>query len=145
MSGVSTAFLSFGTFIAITLFLHFTKNFHLYLNKMVSRLNGEENYFTRICVGGLLNTRKLELAHMLLQDINLFHMHPSRMPDPSSVDSARFMAAAIANLTAGDRRQRAHIRLVEATAALSRTPSTTAAPLVISSHVSPSTTVQKSS
>jgi hypothetical protein len=47
---------------------------------MLSKFNGEENYFTRICVGGLFNTRKLELAHMLLQDINMFHMHPNVMP-----------------------------------------------------------------
>ena len=41
--------------------------------------NGHENYFTRICVSGLLNTRKIELCHMLLKDINMFHTHPTKL------------------------------------------------------------------
>ena len=43
---------------------------------MFGDLNGHENFFTRICVSGLLNTRKIELCHMLLKDINMFHIHP---------------------------------------------------------------------
>lgn len=74
--------------------------------EMVSKLNGEENYFTRICVGGLLNTRKLELVHMLLQDVSMFHEHPSRMPD-NNLDSDRFVAAAVSNLAANDRKTQA--------------------------------------
>jgi hypothetical protein len=45
---------------------------------MFADVNGQENYFTRICVSGLLNTRKIELCHMLLKDINLFHTHPTK-------------------------------------------------------------------
>jgi len=71
---------------------------------MVSKLNGEENYFTRICVGGLLNTRKLELAHMLLQDISMFHSHPVKLPDTGYMDNDRFIAASISNLVSGDRK-----------------------------------------
>jgi hypothetical protein len=43
---------------------------------MFADTNGHENFFTRICVSGLLNTRKIELCHMLLKDINMFHTHP---------------------------------------------------------------------
>ena len=74
---------------------------------MVSELNGQENYFTRICVGGLLNTRKIELAHMLLQDINIFHAHPSKMADSSFENSSRFVSAAISNMTSNDRKLKA--------------------------------------
>ena len=80
--------------------------------EMASKLNGEENYFTRICVGGLLNTRKLELAHMLLQDISMFHSHPVKMPD-TALDSGRFIAAAVSNLIANDRKAKAHISLTD--------------------------------
>ncbi len=59
--------------------------------EMVSKVNGEENYFTRICVAGMLNTRKLDLAHMLLQDISMFHLHPLKMPD-SNMDANRFIS-----------------------------------------------------
>ncbi len=75
--------------------------------EMVSELNGQENYFTRICVGGLLNTRKIELAHMLLQDINIFHAHPSKMADSSFENSSRFVSAAISNMTSNDRKLKA--------------------------------------
>lgn len=78
--------------------------------EMVSKLNGEENYFTRICVAGLLNTRKLELAHMLLQDISMFHMHPLKMPD-SNMDANRFISAAVSQLMANDRKTQAHLSL----------------------------------
>ena len=78
---------------------------------MLSKLNGEENYFTRICVGGLLNTRKLELAHLLLQDINMFHMHPNKMPN-SNLDSNRFISAAVSNLASNDRKTKAHLALI---------------------------------
>lgn len=71
--------------------------------EMVSELNGHENYFTRICVGGLLNTRKLELAHMLLQDINMFHLHPTRMPD-ANMDNRRLISSAISNMELNDRK-----------------------------------------
>ncbi len=77
---------------------------------MLSRLNGEENYFTRICVGGLLNTRKLELAHLLLQDINMFHLHPIQMPNSSS-DLNRCISAAVSHLTSSDRKSRTHSSL----------------------------------
>ena len=70
---------------------------------MLSELNGQENYFTRICVSGLLNTRKLELAHMLLQDINMFHQHPGRMPD-ANLDKDRLISSALANMELNDRR-----------------------------------------
>ena len=70
---------------------------------MISELNGQENYFTRICAGGLLNTRKLELAHMLLQDINMFHMHPSKMPNSNS-DNTRLISSAISNMALNDRK-----------------------------------------
>ena len=79
---------------------------------MISKLNGEENYFTRICVSGLLNTRKLELAHMLLQDISMFHAHPGTPPDPS-LDSKRFISAAVSNLASNDRRNKAHTILLD--------------------------------
>lgn len=72
---------------------------------MLSELNGQENYFTRICVNGLLNTRKLELAHMLLQDINMFHMHPMRMPD-ANLDKDRLISSAVANMELNDRRSK---------------------------------------
>lgn len=78
--------------------------------EMVSKLNGEENYFTRICVAGLLNTRKLELAHMLLQDISMFHSHPVKMPD-SNMDCNRFISAAVSQLVANDRKTQAHLSL----------------------------------
>ena len=77
---------------------------------MLSKLNGEENYFTRICVGGLLNTRKLELAHMLLQDINMFHLHPIQMPNASS-DLTRCISAAVSQLTSSERKSRTHSSL----------------------------------
>lgn len=73
--------------------------------EMVSELNGQENYFTRISVGGLLNTRKLELTHMLLQDISMFHVHPSKMPD-TNLDSNRLISSAIANMTLNDKKIR---------------------------------------
>lgn len=72
---------------------------------MLSELNGQENYFTRICVSGLLNTRKLELAHMLLQDINMFHQHPIRMPD-ANLDKDRLISSAVANMELNDRRSK---------------------------------------
>ncbi len=75
--------------------------------EMVSELNGQENYFTRICVGGLLNTRKIELAHMLLQDINIFHAHPSKMADSSFENSSRFVSAAISNMNSNERKLKA--------------------------------------
>ncbi len=46
---------------------------------MVSDLNGQETFFTRISVGGLLNARKVDLTHMLLKDINMFHTHPNKI------------------------------------------------------------------
>lgn len=70
---------------------------------MISELNGQENYFTRICAGGLLNTRKLELAHMLLQDINMFHLHPISMPLSNS-DNNRLISSAITNMTLNDKK-----------------------------------------
>lgn len=72
---------------------------------MLSELNGQENYFTRICISGLMNTRKLELAHMLLQDINMFHQHPIRMPD-ANLDKDRLISSAIANMELNDRRSK---------------------------------------
>lgn len=72
---------------------------------MLSELNGQENYFTRICVSGLLNTRKLELAHMLLQDISMFHQHPIRMPD-ANLDKDRLISSAVANMELNDRRSK---------------------------------------
>ena len=80
--------------------------------EMAAKLNGEENYFTRICVGGMLNTRKLELSHMLLQDISMFHLHPATMPD-NNMDSNRFIAAAVSNLAANDRKAQAHLSLTD--------------------------------
>jgi hypothetical protein len=71
---------------------------------MVSELNGQENYFTRICVAGLLNTRKLELTQMLLQDINIFHVHPAKMADSSHENNMRFVSAAISNMTSNERK-----------------------------------------
>lgn len=79
---------------------------------MVSELNGQENYFTRICVGGLLNTRKLELAHMLLQDINMFHLHPNIMPD-SNLDNCRLISSAISNMELNDRRIKSNLKIIE--------------------------------
>jgi hypothetical protein len=70
---------------------------------MISELNGQENYFTRICAGGLLNTRKLELAHMLLQDINMFHLHPHSMPISNS-DNNRLISSTISNMTLNDKK-----------------------------------------
>ena len=78
--------------------------------EMVSKLNGEENYFTRICVAGLLNTRKLELAHMLMQDISMFHAHPKKMPD-NTMDLNRLVSAAVSNLMSNDRKAQAHVIL----------------------------------
>ncbi|CAF0890793.1 unnamed protein product [Brachionus calyciflorus] len=72
--------------------------------EMVSELNGHENYFTRISVGGLLNTRKLDLTHMLLQDINMFHLHPHKMPSDSTLDNKRLVSSAIANMEYNDRK-----------------------------------------
>ena len=70
---------------------------------MISELNGQENYFTRICAGGLLNTRKLELAHMLLQDINMFHLHPNTMP-AANLDNNRLISSAISNMTLNEKK-----------------------------------------
>lgn len=46
----------------------------LYLKK-ASDTNSLDNYLTRICTGGMINTRKIELVHMLLKDIHMFHEH----------------------------------------------------------------------
>lgn len=93
--------------------------------EMVSKLNGEENYFTRICVAGLLNTRKLELAHMLLQDISMFHSHPMKMPD-SNMDSNRFISAAVSQLVANDRKAQAHLSLNDSASKYGNTTTSTA-------------------
>ncbi|RNA40782.1 1-phosphatidylinositol 4-5-bisphosphate phosphodiesterase epsilon-1 [Brachionus plicatilis] len=77
--------------------------------QMVSELNGHENYFTRISVAGLLNTRKLKLAHELLQDINMFHMHPNTMPD-SLVESKHLVESAVANMQLNDRKYTARLK-----------------------------------
>jgi hypothetical protein len=69
---------------------------------MLSELNGEENYFTRICVAGLLNTRKIELVQMLLQDINIFHVHPERMPN-SHLDNKKMISSSITNMELNDK------------------------------------------
>jgi len=77
---------------------------------MLSKFNGEENYFTRICVGGLFNTRKLELAHMLLQDINMFHMHPNVMPC-SRVKNLNLTTRFISNLISSSSSQQTPINI----------------------------------
>lgn len=69
----------------------------------VSELNGNENYFTRIGVGGLLNTHKLKLTHMLLQDINMFHLHPKKMPD-SEMENKNQIDSVFGNMKLNDRK-----------------------------------------
>jgi hypothetical protein len=79
---------------------------------MLSELNGQENYFTRISTAGLLNVRKIELTQMLLQDINIFHTHPNRMPD-ANLDTSRLIASAIASMELNDKRAKISINLKE--------------------------------
>jgi hypothetical protein len=78
--------------------------------KMLSELNGQENYFTRISTAGLLNVRKIELTQMLLQDINIFHTHPTRMPD-ANLDTSRLVASAITSMELNEKRTRLSINL----------------------------------
>ncbi len=75
-------------------------------------MNGQENYFTRISTAGLLNVRKIELTQMLLQDINIFHAHPNRMPD-ANLDTGRLVASAIASMELNDKRAKININLKE--------------------------------
>jgi phosphatidylinositol phospholipase C epsilon len=41
----------------------------------VSDYNGQDRFMTRIGVGGLINLDKLRQAHIVLNDIHLFHHH----------------------------------------------------------------------
>ncbi|XP_025096603.1 1-phosphatidylinositol 4,5-bisphosphate phosphodiesterase epsilon-1-like isoform X4 [Pomacea canaliculata] len=43
--------------------------------EFVSDYNGEDRFMTRIGVGGLINLDKLRQAHIVLNDIHLFHHH----------------------------------------------------------------------
>ncbi|CAF3318320.1 unnamed protein product, partial [Rotaria sp. Silwood2] len=46
----------------------------------VSDIQNQEHYLTRIGVGGLINTRKMELVYMVLKDIAMFHNRHRRQP-----------------------------------------------------------------
>ncbi|CAF3718220.1 unnamed protein product [Adineta steineri] len=46
----------------------------------VSDFQNQEHFLTRIGVGGLINTRKIELVHMVLKDIAMFHNRHRRLP-----------------------------------------------------------------
>ena len=37
--------------------------------------NGEDRFLSRIGVGGLINMEKIHQAHLVLNDIHLFHTH----------------------------------------------------------------------
>ena len=67
--------------------------------------NVQENFLTRVSTVGLLNVRKMELTQKLLQDINIFHAHPARMPD-DYIDAGRLLDSAVANMKLNDKQQR---------------------------------------
>ncbi|CAF1176350.1 unnamed protein product, partial [Adineta ricciae] len=46
----------------------------------VAEVQNQEHFLTRIGVGGLINTRKIELVHMVLKDIAMFHNRHRRLP-----------------------------------------------------------------
>ncbi|CAF0747680.1 unnamed protein product [Adineta ricciae] len=46
----------------------------------VADFQSQEHFLTRIGVGGLINTRKIELVHMVLKDIAMFHNRHRRQP-----------------------------------------------------------------
>ncbi|CAF2860546.1 unnamed protein product [Rotaria sp. Silwood2] len=46
----------------------------------VTDFQNQEHFLTRIGVGGLINTRKIELVHMVLKDIAMFHNRHRRQP-----------------------------------------------------------------
>ncbi|UJR13521.1 hypothetical protein I4U23_000535 [Adineta vaga] len=46
----------------------------------VAEVQNQEHFLTRIGVGGLINTRKIELVHMVLKDIAMFHNCHRRLP-----------------------------------------------------------------
>ena len=47
--------------------------------QFTSDFNGEERFLTRIGVGGLINLEKMHQAHVVLNDIHLFHEHAKNM------------------------------------------------------------------
>ncbi|CAF0723640.1 unnamed protein product, partial [Didymodactylos carnosus] len=46
----------------------------------VADFQNQEHFLTRIGVGGLINTRKIELVHMVLKDVAVFHNCHRRQP-----------------------------------------------------------------
>ncbi|CAF3485478.1 unnamed protein product [Adineta steineri] len=46
----------------------------------VADFQNQEHFLTRIGVGGLINTRKIELVHMVLKDVAMFHNRQRRQP-----------------------------------------------------------------
>ncbi|CAM4740330.1 unnamed protein product [Rotaria magnacalcarata] len=46
----------------------------------VADCQNQEHFLTRIGVGGLINTRKIELVHMVLKDVAMFHNRHRRQP-----------------------------------------------------------------
>ena len=49
------------------------------LLQCVTEFNGEERFLTRIGVGGLVNLDKIRQAHVILNDIHLFHKRAAAM------------------------------------------------------------------
>ena len=47
--------------------------------QLVSEFNGEDRFMTRIGVGGLVNMDKVRQAHVILNDIHLFHKRAAAM------------------------------------------------------------------
>ena len=50
----------------------------------ISEYNGEDRFLTRIGVGGLINMEKVTQAHLVLNDIQLFHNHAKMTGRPAA-------------------------------------------------------------
>lgn len=49
------------------------------LLQLVTEFSGEDRFMTRIGVGGLVNMDKVRQAHIILNDIHLFHKRAAAM------------------------------------------------------------------